>query len=146
MPLHHLALGARDVAGVAAFYRDVFGLPELARHHHQDGRLRSVWLDLGGPILMVEHTENAAPASGGLFLAAFAIAPAERPALEARLAAAGAPIESKSAFSSYARDPEGNRVAVSHYPLSAEAAAEAEDRRACDPRGEAGPPGRGARG
>ena len=46
--LHHLALGARDVERVASFYLDLFGLPELARHHDAAGELRSVWLGLGG--------------------------------------------------------------------------------------------------
>jgi catechol 2,3-dioxygenase-like lactoylglutathione lyase family enzyme len=118
MALHHLALGAVDVERLAAFYRAVFGLAELARHHHDDGALRSVWLDLDGPILMIERVE--APPAGdprrGLFLLAFAVRPSERADLEARLEAAGCPIEARTRWSSYARDPEGNRVAVSHYP------------------------------
>jgi glyoxylase I family protein len=42
---------------------------------------------------------------------------AERPELEARVEALGASVESRSEHSSYLRDPEGNRVALSHYPL-----------------------------
>jgi catechol 2,3-dioxygenase-like lactoylglutathione lyase family enzyme len=118
--LHHIALGAHDVEGVAAFYRDVLGLAETARHETPEGALRSIWLDLGGSVLMVEHTEaSAEPVDGvgkGPFLLAVAITPQERPALEAALEAAGAPVESRSDYSSYARDPEGNRVAISHYP------------------------------
>ncbi len=118
--LHHLALGARDVARVAAFYRDVLGLAEVARHDDEAGQLRSVWLDLDGALLMVERTLEAPRAVAGVgagpFLLAIRVAPAERAALERALEAAGAPIESRTAHSSYARDPEGNRVAVSHYP------------------------------
>lgn len=119
-PLHHVALGARDVARVAAFYRDVFDLPEVDRHLDDAGQLRSIWLRMGAALLMVERTTYAAQrvegVGAGPFLLAFAVAPEDRPALEARLAAAGAPIEARSGFSSYARDPEGHRVAISHWP------------------------------
>lgn len=119
--LHHIALGARDVEGVAAFYHRIFALPELTRHYERDGALRSIWLELrGGTLLMIErcaaskpHAQGVAP---GPFLLAFATTPDERQRLEARLEAAGAAIEGRTAFSSYARDPEGNRVAISHWP------------------------------
>ena len=46
MKFHHLALGARDLERVAAFYRDLLGLPEVSRHREPGGRLRSIWLIL----------------------------------------------------------------------------------------------------
>jgi glyoxylase I family protein len=123
--LHHIALGARDVEGVARFYAEIFELDEVARHKDEAGELRSIWLDLGGPILMVERTHQGARAVQGIgagpFLLAFSVVPAERGAVEERLRARGAAIEERSAFTSYARDPEGNRVAVSHYPEPGEA-------------------------
>ncbi|AWV90592.1 VOC family protein [Bradymonas sediminis] len=129
--LHHIALGVAEVEAIAAFYREIFGIQERTRHLYEDGRLRSIWLDMGGPVLMVEHAAALeAPAhqrralqpsdavGEGLFLLTFTVADAaERRAVEARAEAAGQPIESRSDFSSYFRDPEGNRVAVSHYPL-----------------------------
>lgn len=119
--LHHLALGANDVERVAGFYRDVFELPELTRHMEPNGLVRSIWLDLGGSVLMVEKTAGRPPRPEGIvagpFLLAFSIDAVERDHFERRLEAAGALIESRTEFSSYARDPEGNRIAVSHYPL-----------------------------
>ncbi|MBK7584204.1 MAG: VOC family protein [Myxococcales bacterium] len=119
--IHHIALGARDVEQVAGFYRDVFGLPEVARHFTETGELRSVWLSTLGSVLMVERTSEptrlVTGVGGGPFLLAFRVAPGERAELERRLEQAGAPLESRTAESSYARDPEGNRVAISHYPL-----------------------------
>ncbi len=123
--LHHLALGARDVARVAAFYRDVFGLDETARYHHEDGSLRSIWLDLGGSTLMVEATDEALRRVDGVgpgpFLLAFRVAAEQRRELERALEAAGAVIESRTEYSSYARDPEGNRIAISAHPAASPA-------------------------
>jgi catechol 2,3-dioxygenase-like lactoylglutathione lyase family enzyme len=120
--LHHVALGARDVESVALFYRDVLGLPELTRHFDEAGALRAVWLDLLGTVLMIERTTARTPrvegVGAGPFLLAFRVAPAQREALERALEAAGAPIETRTEHTSYARDPEGNRIAVSHYPTS----------------------------
>src|SRR5437016_3888087 len=56
--LHHLALGTRDVERLARFYIDVLELREVTRHLHADGSLRSVWLDLGGALLMIEPTDE----------------------------------------------------------------------------------------
>lgn len=119
--LHHLALGARDVERVAGFYRDALGLPEVTRHLHEDGRVRSIWLDLGTAVLMVEETSeeprSVTGVGAGPFLLAVRVSKDEREGAEQRLAAAGSPVEDRTAFTSYARDPEGNRVAVSCYEL-----------------------------
>lgn len=119
--LHHLALGTQDVARLALFYRDVLGLPELTRHHHADGSLRSVWLDLGGSALMIEPTRDPPRAvhgvGAGLFLLALTVSLEERASVEERWAAAGVVIESRSEWTSYTRDPDGNRLALSCYPL-----------------------------
>jgi glyoxylase I family protein len=118
--LHHVALGARDLESVAAFYRDLLGLREMGRHHEPGGGLRSVWLDLGGPVLMIERTgepPRQVPGVGaGLFLLALADRPPGRSALERSLAMAGFPVELRTEHTIYFRDPEGNRVAVSDYP------------------------------
>ncbi|MBN2195689.1 MAG: VOC family protein [Polyangiaceae bacterium] len=120
LELHHLALGAADVERVAAFYREVFRLHERTRYHTEAGLLRSIWLDLGNVILMIERSAEAPRRVDGVgrgpFLLAFRIEAAERDAWEARMAAAGAAIEARTLHTSYARDPEGNRVAVSAFP------------------------------
>jgi catechol 2,3-dioxygenase-like lactoylglutathione lyase family enzyme len=121
--LHHVALGTGDVGRLAQFYRDQLGLREVARHDHADGSLRSVWLDLGGSLLMIEATNegprNVIGVGSGPFLIAIAVLPEQRERVEARLAAASCAIESRSEWTSYARDPDGNRIAVSAYPLTA---------------------------
>lgn len=120
--LHHLALGAQDVERVAAFYRDLLGLAEVARHHGPDGELRSVWLDLGGPVLMIERTAESPRfvrhVGAGPFLLALAFAPDRGDACESALGAAGFPLEYRTRYTRYFRDPEGNRVAISSYAFS----------------------------
>ncbi len=117
--LHHIALGARDVQALAGFYSAAFDLPELRRHLQPDGGLRSVWLDLGGSVLMIEQTDVPRPhveeLQAGAFLLAFRVSPTEREAAEARLLSLGAPPEKNTQFTTYFRDPEGNRVALSCY-------------------------------
>ncbi len=50
---------------------------------------------------------------------ALAIARGDRRAWEDRLAAAGVRLARRSPFSLFFRDPEGNRVALSHWPEEA---------------------------
>ena len=119
--LHHLALGTRDVESIARFYRDVLELRELTRHEHTDGSLRSVWLDLGGALLMIESSDESprrvAGVGAGPFLIAIAVSREEQSRLEGKLASVGSVIESRTQWTSYARDPDGNRIALSAYPL-----------------------------
>ena len=55
----------------------------------------------------------------GVILLALAHQPPERDMLERSLARSGFPVESRTGHTIYLRDPEGNRVAVSSYPLPA---------------------------
>jgi glyoxylase I family protein len=121
LPLHHLALGAKDVQCIAEFYSQLFGLPEVRRHFDDSAELRSIWLKLGSAILMIERTTHLRPppvgVDAGLFLLAFRVDTSERASLEQRSTARGCPLESKTENTSYFRDPEGNRFAISDYPI-----------------------------
>lgn len=120
---HHLAIQARDVERVTAFYRDVLGFPELTRHVRADGSLRSVWVGVpGGGFLAVEAVEGAPEAlpfrheRPGLHLVAFRIRREARARTVEALRAAGLALEHETRWTVYVRDPEGNRVALSHHP------------------------------
>jgi hypothetical protein len=52
----------------------------------------------------------------GPFLIAFRVSSTARAELERELVARGHVIEARTAFSSYSRDPDGNRFAFSHHP------------------------------
>lgn len=120
---HHLAIQVRDVEKVTAFYREVLGFSELKRHHRPDGSLRSIWVEVpGGGFLALEEVTGE-PEPGpfrnerpGLFLLAFRIAKAGRAGVVEALARAGVPLEHETRWTVYVRDPEGNRVALSHHP------------------------------
>jgi glyoxylase I family protein len=121
---HHVALQVRNLAPMVAFYRDVLGLPLLAEHPGPGGAPRSVWMgvpdafialetvagELGPPLTPFRH---GAP---GWFLVAFRIAAHERAQVRTALQRAGVPVEHETRWTLYLRDPEGNRVGLSHHP------------------------------
>ena len=116
---HHLALFASDVERVAGFYREVLGLTEQARHLTPEGALRSIWLALPEEgFLAVERAEpTAAAGAKGWAVLALRIDRADRAAALAELSRRSIAVESQSRWSVYFRDPEGNRVALSHHPF-----------------------------
>lgn len=113
MRLHHLALRAADLPALARFYVDVLGLPVVRRME-----ARSIWLDAGGCIVMLEQREEGEPApdAGSKELVAFAIDKGARASILERLTRAGVTVEASTEFTLYVRDPEGRRVGLSSYP------------------------------
>jgi glyoxylase I family protein len=117
--LHHLAIQVFDLERAGQFYQNLFGLQEIRRQAH------SVWLDLGGAILMLERCMQEAQTvpwkseQPGLLVLALRLEAGERQAFKVRLQAHNITIENETKFSVYFRDPDGNRLAVSHYPKEA---------------------------
>lgn len=116
MPVHHVALRSPDPARLAAFYSRALDLPERRRANDADG-LYSVWLDLGGTLLMVERGQQRTRDEGwdGVFLTAEAGA---GEGWAATWRALGIEPEGRTAYTLYARDPEGNRFGVSSFPAA----------------------------
>jgi hypothetical protein len=105
----------------------VLGLEVLTRWPSPDGGVRSVWLALGDGFLALERASDR-PVSppwidgrAGLHLLALRIEASRRAEWEARLALRGVEVVHRTAFTLYVRDPEGNRVGLSHHPDAAEA-------------------------
>ena len=117
---HHVAVQARDVARVAAFYVDVLGLPELKRFLREDGSLRSIWVgasqsDRG--FIAVEHLDSQrAEGSLGFSMVALRIEASQRREIVEELTSRGVKIEKETGWTLYVRDPEGNLVGLSHHP------------------------------
>jgi catechol 2,3-dioxygenase-like lactoylglutathione lyase family enzyme len=118
---HHVAIKVADLARAEAFYAGVLGLPLLRRWPASDGvGDRSVWLGLGaGAFLALERSEGAQPAKAenapGLHLLALHIERADKEAWIAKLAEAGHPIYQHTDYTVYVKDPEGNRIGLSHW-------------------------------
>ena len=123
---HHIALKVLDLDRCAQFYSEVLGLRSIQTHSYPNGLPRSVWYDLGGVLLMLEHGEGVPvaretaiaqdPPPPGWHLLALTITPPSRAEWRARLEQAGVRITGETAYSIYFRDPENNRLALSHYP------------------------------
>lgn len=126
LAFHHLAVQCADLAGCERFYREVLGLEVLCRWPlaGSEGEDRSVWLSLGEGQGFIALERARAPAERGAFrdgraglhLIALRIAPAERAVWEERLKEAGVPVVHRTRFTLYFRDPEGNRIGLSHHP------------------------------
>jgi catechol 2,3-dioxygenase-like lactoylglutathione lyase family enzyme len=120
---HHVALQCHDLERCERFYREVLGLSELRRWPFAHGGVRSIWLALGsGTFLALERAAEAPEerpwrdGKPGLHLVALRIPRGERAAWEARLAAHGVEIAHRTRWTLYLRDPEGNRIGLTHYP------------------------------
>src|SRR5690242_15835972 len=109
---HHHAIQVRDLEGVAAFYREVLGLPEMARHHRPDGGLRSIWLALPEGFLALEACEGEVQRTAfrdptpGPHLLALRIGREDRAAAIHALAQKGVEVVHQTRWSIYFRDPE----------------------------------------
>src|SRR5262249_18749691 len=118
---HHLAIFVRDLERVARFYREVLGLSEMTRHYREDRTLRSIWLAIpGGGFIALEER----PAPSGVALLALGISATDRKQVAEELARRGIEITKQSDWTLYFDDPEGNHLALSHYPSPRPTAAE----------------------
>jgi len=131
LSFHHFAIRCADLPACERFYREVLGLEVVRRWPREGGGDRSVWLAVGDGFLALERHEGPAEplrdpggaawrdGTGGLHLVALRIRPAERSLWEARLEERGVPILHRTRWTLYLRDPEGNRIGLSHHPEDA---------------------------
>ena len=123
--LHHVALRCADLEKNLDFYRDVLGLEVIRRWPGEGGSERSVWLSTGLGFLALERASGPGMSGplgdtpAGWQVVALEIARSDRAAWEERLALAGVDVVRRSPFSLFFQDPEGNHVALSHWPEEA---------------------------
>jgi catechol 2,3-dioxygenase-like lactoylglutathione lyase family enzyme len=115
--VHHLALRVADCERSLAFYSGVLGLPERKRFEGDAQGLRSVWVDAGGVVLMLERTLRGAGSQEGSGHV-LALQVDDHDACEAALRAAAITVEDRTAHTLYVRDPDGHRVGLSTYPFA----------------------------
>jgi catechol 2,3-dioxygenase-like lactoylglutathione lyase family enzyme len=114
MRVHHLAFRTGDLARLERFYVEALGLAVVRRQEE-----RSVWLDAGGALVMLETRDEgeAAVDPTSKELVAFAVEPDARALTAERLARAGVDVEASTDFTLYVRDPDGRRIGLSSYPV-----------------------------
>jgi catechol-2,3-dioxygenase len=103
-----------DLDGLERFYAEVLGLTVVRR----DASRGSVWLRLGGAVLMLERADHSEPSVPADTRELLALAIDDREAWRAWLAGHGVHVEAETAHTLYFRDPDGRRLAVSTYPLA----------------------------
>jgi catechol 2,3-dioxygenase-like lactoylglutathione lyase family enzyme len=115
--IHHVALRVSDPERSLAFYGGVLGLAE-ARRFDEGGRVRSIWMSVGGAVVMLER--EIKPAGGGEGSGhVLVLAVSDLGVWESRLAAAGVAIVDRTAATLYVIDPDGHRVGLSVFPPGA---------------------------
>lgn len=122
---HHLAIQVKDLGAAERFYVEVLGLKVVKRWPREDGTgERSLWLSVGAgeEFLALEACDQEQPQRpfrdphGGLHLLALRILASERANWEQTLAARSVEIVHRTRWTLYIRDPEGNRLGLSHFP------------------------------
>ena len=123
--IHHLAIQCHDVRGMVHFYEQVLRLPVVRRwpdKNHHVARDRSVWMGVGASFIALERVDDEAEPSPWrsptpcMHLVALQIFPWNRQLWRDHLALHDVPIVLESQWTLYVRDPEGNRVGLSHFP------------------------------
>jgi catechol 2,3-dioxygenase-like lactoylglutathione lyase family enzyme len=119
---HHVAIRCADLEACERFYREVLGLEVVRRWPRPEGGDRSVWVGVGDGFIALERADGGPldtpwrSAEAGIHLVALRIAPGDRVTWERRLATLGVEIAHRTRWTIYVRDPEGNRVGLSHWP------------------------------
>lgn len=115
MRVHHVAFRTHDLARLERFYVDVLHFKVRARAGQ-----RSVWLDSGDALLMLERADGGEPTipAGSMELVAFSIRAEERIPLGDRLAHHGVAVEHSTEYTLYFRDPDGRRIGLSHFVVA----------------------------
>lgn len=117
LAFHHHAILVSDLDRAETFYGGVLGLVVKKRWLDDAKRPRSIWYELGAEtFLAVELAESQERPDFGHHCFALSIDVDDRGEWLIRLASAEVAIEKVSEFSLYFRDPEGNQIALSHWP------------------------------
>ncbi|TGM32143.1 VOC family protein [Leptospira biflexa] len=107
--IHHIAIGTPNPESLAAFYLQIPGAKLLKRHHFDSGEVRSVWIQLGPIILMLESGEQESPKN-----LVFSLNPSNQN--EWREFFKSIQVTSRTDFTMYFQDPDGNGLGLSSYP------------------------------
>ena len=117
MKLHHIAIKTGNPLRLSRFYEKIIKLKKI-KTIYDNKKIRSIWFSTeDGVIIMLEKTnDRSCNAHNGFFLISFAIPVFERNEKKLFLKKKKVSVTSETSFSIYFNDPDGNRLAFSHYP------------------------------
>lgn len=107
--IHHIAIGTPNPSLLADFYLKIPGSRKLKEFHYESGILRSVWIQFGSILLMLEDGENKSPRA-----LVFSYQEMERSKWTQFLKQNE--VESRTEYTIYFLDPDKNLLGVSSYP------------------------------
>lgn len=108
--IHHIAIGTENPKVLGDFYQKIPGCTFLSEHRLDSGEIRSLWLQWGDLILMIELGKKEAPKA-----LVFGI-PSETQKREWKAFLKTVTITNKTDFTLYFKDPEDNQLGLSTYP------------------------------
>jgi hypothetical protein len=103
--IHHIAIGTPHLLEMVEFYSQLPGLKFLEWKLEEDGEKRSGWFDAGGILLMIEKRSYKKAPEAILFSITCITNTKQLP-----------PIFSKTDYSIYLEDFDGNKIGYSSYP------------------------------
>jgi hypothetical protein len=113
--IHHIAITSNIPERLSQFYEELPGLMKI-QENRENGIIRSVWFAIHNSksILMIERGENKAPYTLVFDLLYFFSVNKNKIISEMKNIIPL--VESKTEFTFYFRDPDGNRLGYSSYP------------------------------
>ncbi|MCW7471004.1 VOC family protein [Leptospira kanakyensis] len=107
--IHHIAIGTPDPSHLAAFYLKIPGAKQIQEFHYPSGLLRSVWIEFGQVILMLEEGEKKSSRA-----LVFSLTENEKSDWIQFLTQIE--IQNKTEYTVYFLDTDGNLLGLSNYP------------------------------
>ncbi|EQA37724.1 hypothetical protein LEP1GSC047_3446 [Leptospira inadai serovar Lyme str. 10] len=108
--IHHIAIATDRIDLLKSFYGSLPGIEFEKDHLFSDGSIRSSWFRSGEALIMIEREEFR---KGPQALVFRANSSDNKKLIEKQF---GDRIESRTEYTIYLRDPDGNRIGFSSYP------------------------------
>ncbi|MCW7492627.1 VOC family protein [Leptospira sp. 2 VSF19] len=107
--IHHIAIGTANPSRLAEFYLKIPGSKKIKEFHYESGILRSVWIEFGSILVMLEEGENKSPRA-----LVFSYQEFEKSKWTQFLKQTK--VQSRTEYTVYFLDPDGNLLGASSYP------------------------------
>lgn len=107
--IHHIAIGTLHPSLLADFYLQLPGAKQSKVHYFESGEIRSIWIQLGAVILMLEKGKNESPKK-----LVFSLENSNQTAWKEFLTTIS--VLERTEFTVYFEDPDGNGLGLSSYP------------------------------